>query len=50
MPHVFFAFAYACAVQVVGDLFHNISYCMEYKCIQFSVAIFDTHACSYYIR
>ena len=25
------------------------SYCMEYKCMQFSVAIFDVHACSYYI-
>ena len=27
-----------------------MNYCMEYKCMQFSVAIFDADACSYYIR
>ena len=29
----------------------QLSYCMEYKCMQFSrsVAIFDVHACSYSI-
>ena len=26
----------------------NTSYCMKYKCMQFSVAIFDAHACNYY--
>ena len=30
----------------------HLSYCLEYKCVQFSrsVAIFDAHACSYYIQ
>ena len=27
----------------------NKSYCMEYKCVQFSIAVFDAHACSYYM-